>query len=762
MGLMWMDEKSKPSGTFDCDESPIPSFFRLHDKFHGVTPTKSGKFIARCRYKGCAVQIGVFECAHDASKAFDRFTLGLRGGKATTNHPRHEYLDFEISNAQSAFKQKVHEGARIRKASAGPWMMAVEHLLASGGGIGHDSSEPTSESSFERHVQDAMHVMIPLKSKSPGVFKEAVDRIQDYPRHISHRNLIFKSVVKPFELLRELGDKGMGLEDALAALEREIRDPPKMDMDNSQSDPLLCAADILRSLIAVWKSWGGKERACSGPTEVNVHSGRSTSSRHEEKNIGMAESPENVTLQNSGEHAERSYPFEASVPVEESHGGISKQVETDGSSPRPLVSDFLHLLANDIQNCAEESQVHADRIHAEKNTHRDVDMMGDSDASSEPSSCNTDSGEGQLAHDTCGPVVISGGRVRGRRPAPRRGSGRNMTLRRALYSGVSLPEAHSDTSDNISGPKRRRDASMPPRIKRQRGAWCPPEKDCVHGKDHSHSNVNQTAQECTTLSKRMENGNSMEPEVSDLKLGYERFTDDGDACMEEQIENLGDSSGRLHSKSDHGECMPCVSSKAGQEKEIDPGKHLGIRIEKGQGSCGNSTSKHRGAEFAQYEILTDIVEAPLSNGRHVGVSEDCTPALKRSRMDKSVSMIKVGGALSKDNTEQGMVMVYGNQLAVQPAEDDNQNKVEDVDCPWMESSDIHPIEGDVDFEGTVDSVQWLRLLASSLWPKKRGGGMLHKAFDPHCAGNRHRELTLELREQLFANGNEDIVMCNGL
>ena len=53
----------------------------------------------------------------------------------------------------------------------------------------------------------------------------------------------------------------------------------------------------------------------------------------------------------------------------------------------------------------------------------------------------------------------------------------------------------------------------------------------------------------------------------------------------------------------------------------------------------------------------------------------------------------------------------------------------------------------------AESIRWVRLLASSLWPRKRGGGMLWKAYQPLFKSNHHRHSILELREKLYVKSD---------
>eukprot|EP00210_Caulerpa_lentillifera_P006844 g6542.t1 len=56
----------------------------------------------------------------------------------------------------------------------------------------------------------------------------------------------------------------------------------------------------------------------------------------------------------------------------------------------------------------------------------------------------------------------------------------------------------------------------------------------------------------------------------------------------------------------------------------------------------------------------------------------------------------------------------------------------------------------------TESIRWVRLLASSLWPRKRGGGMLWKAFQPLFKSSHHRNSILKLREELFIKSTEQL------
>lgn len=67
-----------------------------------------------------------------------------------------------------------------------------------------------------------------------------------------------------------------------------------------------------------------------------------------------------------------------------------------------------------------------------------------------------------------------------------------------------------------------------------------------------------------------------------------------------------------------------------------------------------------------------------------------------------------------------------------------------------------PSKTDVDSCPYTESIRWVRLLASSLWPRKRGGGMLWKAYQPLFKSSHHRHSILKLREELFLRPDDHV------
>eukprot|EP00210_Caulerpa_lentillifera_P001817 g1747.t1 len=99
--------------------------------FVGVYPVHNGAFIARCRYQGIYVQIGSFNSAEHAARAYDRVVLGLQRNHAKTNYPPSDYLSFELMNAKRALEAKYKQCQQTRRGSAWPWARAAQTLLPS-------------------------------------------------------------------------------------------------------------------------------------------------------------------------------------------------------------------------------------------------------------------------------------------------------------------------------------------------------------------------------------------------------------------------------------------------------------------------------------------------------------------------------------------------------------------------------------------------------------------------------------------------------
>ncbi|GMH32654.1 hypothetical protein BSKO_00488 [Bryopsis sp. KO-2023] len=829
------------------EHPPPPAAFKTHERYRGVTPTSNGKFIARCRFKGGAVQIGVFDCAHDASKAYDRVILGLRGPQASTNHSRQEYLGFEISNAKRAFDVKVLECVQIRRGSPRHWVEAAKRMLHSGEIHGVLSIFPALGGDVEKITE----VLEGIRDENPEAFTEALGRMETHdgaPAIEPSRRRISpaKMSSEPFDIVRELGEQGKSIEEALDFVEHNRRDSGRKASlrRGDRPDPYPYVAEMLRAMVSISKKWEGKEKLVDARNRGTTGSGDSS--------VATEEPCGNAASSAAGTSARTPvYSRSGDVDMANGDGSAGKKRGPRASNEGGIyfdhkgtaVSDFVPLLANGSQTGPTSNGI--DQVGKGSSLRALPGQIAMDAIDASLKAVRTVSPVPRRASES--PVVINGNRVRGRRPAPRRGSGR------VTGQTVRAPPSTLSDDGNSSVPQNTEEleANLSPRVKRG-GEGDPP--DSMRRKKRR---VTRTVYRGQRPSRGLKTGRVRRPSLGGLSRdrASEYATssnntmngeEDGGKVAENGGGGLGGGgpvdSANIDRRVSCGEKsvvmqdfppatahegeMPkssedlgygvggtgrCKSEASGKQQSNVDVEVIGIRegghVEEDQSGDGVRTRstaieasgdpelepisipaesdekaaclfKLDAAEYDSVEVVQQQEAMELLGPP--GFEPPSIPVCRLVDEEEEVTIVGEGsvtgagvmqqGCLvaSKDNpfsissfeeTEEGVITVNGSQLVVQLAEDEegethwergsktattSMDLSETVEVPWQGEN-----------ESAVDSVRWLRLLASSLWPKKRGGGMICRAFDRSFSGGRHRERMLDIRKCFFKDIDED-------
>eukprot|EP00803_Ostreobium_quekettii_P000326 evm.model.scf_2000.1 EVM.evm.TU.scf_2000.1 scf_2000:6013-10414(+) len=704
----------------------IPSAFRLHHRYMGISIVlRSGKYVARCRHKGEAIEIGQFDSAESAAKAYDRTILGLRGWDARTNFPKEDYMKFEVENTARAFKTKESQrsrvGGRRRRESWSPWARAAQTLL---GPERSDASTCAPRSlklgeampeARTAQVQRMMTVLSQLRMQNPVVFDEALAKVQSAAFSGDSSAVPADAPNgQPLPLLQDIDQPTQNIEETLKAVLTRVEVLQKLvaSGNGSQEDRMSLeqhryAAEVLQNILNAKTTRQGNCAQTSTPGALG-------------RPMHIKSDPDTYSAA-SDRGGEPSWIAQPGVSHGQWRKGGSQAFGFDRDGGDARVSGPSRFAAPGARCANEVGHTGAGfgllpfqptRLAGRKSCHP-------SDAPGRASGAARPLGGLEKLGDLSGKVqtILSGGSLRrlgldnGRCPlSPKVPSRRPLAV--ARRSARNCPRR--DTDIWVMPSLRGRGARRPTGSGLGRSTFIDPDADDAEEE----------------LDDRARRGRTV--------YRYGRRT------VPRRTVGTGRGRGRGYRGRGRGRGARRGTGRGRQRRAVAIGSWETPPVG-GQGKNGEICELvgARESDVVIEEVAEALAFMREEGGQgsrdHGGETRPSKESSNGRREEGAVGDVRVEAARQVCVEEGGATGGEGGE-----------------EEEWEESESLAPpaagqpgVIGNEELKRYRESLGWGKLLACSLWPKKRGGGMLAKSFDGNYKGHGHRVMLLDVRDELF-------------